>query len=121
MSPDDEAAVLGFPIGYRPNLIMIAMTKKWLAADKLPLNERLFYLEELDKMAFGAITPEVVAAIEPACSVFEEIFTQAMRVNTGDNQCETAFGILERDEVFQDLLRLNPSLSTAFRKCRRHG
>ena len=100
---------------------MAAMAKRWLAADKLPLNERLLHLEGLDKLAFGVLTAEAIAAIEPASDTFEQIFNEAMWVDTGENQAATAFSILERDAVFQDLLRLNPSLVTAIKLHRRDG
>jgi hypothetical protein len=118
LNPDET---MYLPAAYRGNLIMAAMTKRWLAADKLPLGERLFYLEEFEKLAFGVLTPEALAAIEPANDTFEEIFVESMRVDTTESQAATAFGILDRDAIFADLLRLNPSLVTAIKLCRRYG
>jgi hypothetical protein len=120
-SPLNPDETMRLPVAYRANLIMAAMAKRWLAADKLPLNERLLHLEGLDKLAFGVLTAEAIAVIKPANDVFEQIFNQAMQVDTGENQAATAFGILERDDVFRDLLRLNPSLVTAIKLCRRYG
>ena len=120
-SPLNLDETMRLPTGYRGNLIMAVMAKRWLAADKLPLAERVLHLEGLDKLAFGVVTAEAIAAIEPASDVFEQIFNEAMRVDTGENQAATAFGILERDDVFRGLLRLNPSLTTAIKPHRRVG
>jgi hypothetical protein len=114
----DEAVIACIPAGFRSSLIGIAMAKKWLQGDDLSVADRLHHLEFVRSQAFGVLTAEAVAAIEPASDTFEQIFTEAMRVNPGDNQCETAFGILDRDEIFADLVRLNPSISGAIRLCR---
>jgi hypothetical protein len=63
----------------------------------------------------------VVAVIEPASAKFEEIFNDAMRLDTSEeNQAAVTFGALERDEPFAGLVKLNPSLVRAIKLCARH-
>src|SRR5262245_48696112 len=114
---DDDAALIAS--GYRANLIMIAMTKKWLERDDLSVADRLSYLEHLNTAAFGALSKAAVNAVEAASDAFEEAFNDAMRVDSSENQAATAFGILERDEAFASLVRLNPSILTAIKLCSR--
>ena len=117
----DESVIASLPVGYRANLIMISLAKRWLTRDDITVAERLRTLESIDQMAFGAITPKVAAEIEPANAAFEEAFTEAMHMATGDEQCPRAFALLERDEAFLVLCRINPSLIRAIKLCHRRS
>src|SRR5262249_22628823 len=111
----DEAVMMSIPVGFRSSMIGIAMAKKWLTRDDLTVADRLHHLQFVKSQAFGRLTAAAVAAIEPASDELEEVFNQAMRADTSENQAATAFGILERDEAFLNLMKLQPSLRKAIR------
>src|SRR5262245_13335112 len=117
---DDVAVIASMPIGFRSNLIGIAMAKRWLLRPDLSIADRMHHLEFVRSQA-DSLTKAAVNAIEPANDKFEEIFTAAMRVDNGDTQAATAFGILEKDEPFLNLTKLNPSIFQAIKLCRRHA
>ena|SRR5215510_14093832 len=117
----DEAVMMSIPVGYRVHLIAIAIAKKCLQRDDISVADRLHHLEFVHSQAFGSLTAEAVAAVEPASEAFEQAYTEAMRVDTGDSRAATGFGILERDEAFLNLMKLCPSLRKAIQLTRRHG
>ena len=95
---DDAAVIASMPIGFRSNLIGVAMAKRWLLRADLSIADRMHHLEFVRSQA-DSLTKAAVNAIEPGNDKFEEIFTAAMRVDNGDSQAATAFGILEKDEA----------------------
>jgi hypothetical protein len=111
------------PVGYRSNLVMIAMAKRWAAPDKeLTVAERLRTLKSIKEMTFGVLTPEAVAVIEPANDKFEEIVAKAVRASIAlDDDGRAMCKALEQMDVFANLLKLNPSLIRAAELCRGHG
>jgi hypothetical protein len=117
----DEAVMASIPIGYRTSLIGIAMAKRWLSRDDVSVADRLHHLEFVKSQAFGSLTAQSVAAVEPASDQFEQAFTDAMQADSGETQCATAFGILARDDAFLNLVKLNPSLIRAIKLCKRHA
>jgi hypothetical protein len=104
---------------YSTELLFVAVTKRWLLGE-LSVADRLAYLEWLAART-GSITPDVVAAIQPADDTTLQIVTEAARLslNNDDNGAAT-FAVLERSDVFGDLLKLNPSMLEAIRLCRQH-
>jgi hypothetical protein len=97
-------------------LLFASVVKRWLA-DKITVAERLQYLEYLASTGrqYG---PAVVAAIEPADNTTLAIFAEAVRLSDGrDDHGAAMFALLERAEVMNDLVRLNPSLAVAAGLC----
>jgi hypothetical protein len=119
--PDPDVA-MRLPSGYRANLAMISLAKRWLTRDDLAVAERLHTLKSIKEMACGLITAPALAAIEPACGVFEEIVAKAVKLSIASKDDGAAMcKVLERPEVFENLLRLNPSLIRAAELCKRHS
>jgi hypothetical protein len=105
------------PPAVRSEIIMVGMVKRWLQ-EVLPASERLQLLQFLAGAlrvcgVKDTIAETVVTAIEPMGDIGAEIVTTAMRVDAGAEQCRTAFGILESDEVFNNLVCLSPSIGKA--------
>src|SRR5262245_59177741 len=100
-------AITHLPVGYRSNLVMIAMAKRWAAPDKeLTVAERLRTLKSIKEMTFGILTPEAVAVIEPANDKFEEIVAKAVRASLAlDDDGAAMFKALEQMDVFANLLK----------------
>ena len=101
------------PPGHRADLAFVSLWKGWLVSGALPLAERLRTLEAIAACVRGPVTAEVVAAVEPANGVFEQIVTEAIRLAAGSEDGKPCFDILERPDVFEDLTRLNPSIGAA--------
>jgi hypothetical protein len=118
----DPAVFVRLPSGYRANLIMIALAKRWLARDDITVAERLRTLKAIKGMAHGLIGKPALAAIEPANDTFEAIVAKGVRLSIAQDDDGTAmFKILEQPDVFENLLKLNPSLIRAAELCQRHS
>jgi hypothetical protein len=114
-------------------LIMTAVVKKNLATSATDPESRaltLRILTALHKLAHnknGTLTDEAIAAIEPACDRFAELYDEIMklvpkRVGPFDpaQRCrdhKPAFDVLEKPEMFEVFANLNPSLLEAQKLC----
>ena len=121
-------------------LIMTAVVKKNLATPATDPESRaltLRVLTALHKLAHnknGTLTDEAIAAIEPACDRFAELYNEIMKLvpkraapvdpaqRCKDHQ--PAFDMLEKPEMFEAFANLNSSLREAKKLCSsyyRHG
>ncbi len=103
------------PIGHRYTLVMISITKRWLAME-LPAFYRLKFLEHLDKMTTGDgawLTAEMIAAIEPVCDKGHEMVCEANKL--GDKALD-AYA-----KFFSTFAVLNPSLIAALKNSPRYA
>jgi hypothetical protein len=114
-------------------LILVAATKRSLAT---PATDResqaltfriLTALDRLARHVNGTLTAEAIAAIEPACDRFAELFNEIMklvpkRASPFDpalrcSDHKPAFDVLEKPETFEVFANLNPSLREAAKLC----
>ena len=116
-TPALDEMVANLPPGYRADLAFVSLWKRWLMGE-LSLADRLRTLEAIGACARGPVTAAAIAAIEPANEVFAQIITDAIRLAAGSEDGKPCFDILERADVFEDLMRLNPSLGQAVALCR---
>jgi hypothetical protein len=117
----------------RPVLILVAVTKQILAT---PVTDResqaltFRILTALDKLARhenGALTEAAVAATEPACARFIELYAEIMKLvpkRSGPSdpaqRCkdsEPAHRMFENPDTFDVFAKLNPSLRQAEKLC----
>jgi hypothetical protein len=117
----------------RSALIMVAATKRCLATPATdPQSQALTFriLTALDKLAHnenGTLTDEAIAAIEPACDRFAELYNEIMKLAPKRAApCDPAqrcrdltpvFDVLEKSETFEVFANLNPSLRDAEKLC----
>ena len=118
----------------RPVLILVAAVKRSLATPATdPQSQALTFriLTALDKLAHhenGTLTDEAIAAIEPACDRFAELFNEIMKLVPKRaapvdpaQRCKDhkpAFDVFEKPETFEVFANLNPSLREAEKLCR---
>jgi hypothetical protein len=86
--------------GHRYCLVAAAITKRILSEEGLKAGERLEWLEKLNGLTDQYITPEMLAAVEPASDVEAQIFSEAMSLPIADDHGNASFRVLTRDEVF---------------------
>jgi hypothetical protein len=122
---NDDQLVASCPSGYWIELLLAAVTKRWLQSDSLPVAERLQFLTTLaDMSAPGAgnmttvMTHEAVAAIEPANDEVAEIVEAALKLGSDDDSHHAGLDLLARWSVFTSLLRMQPSLMDAIKLMR---
>jgi hypothetical protein len=117
----------------RPVLILVAAVKRSLATPATdPESQALTFriLTALDKLAHhqnGTLTDEAIAAIEPACDRFTELYAEIMKLvpkRAGPfdpaQRCKDhkpAFDVFEKPETFDVFANLNPSLREAEKLC----
>ena len=76
---------------------------------------RLEALEALHRQITPWVTTEVLAAIRPADDVTLRIIAEAESLDTEGDDGLRSYKVLTSWEVFNDLVRLNPSLLDAMR------
>jgi benzoyl-CoA reductase/2-hydroxyglutaryl-CoA dehydratase subunit BcrC/BadD/HgdB len=117
----------------RPALILVAATKRCLATPATDRESQALtfrILTALDKLARhenGTLTDEAIAAIEPACDRFAELYTEIMKLVPKRaapfdpaQRCkdfEPAFKVFEKPETFEVFANLNASLREAEKLC----
>ena len=117
----------------RPVLIMVAATKRSLATPATDRESQALtfrILTALDKLAHhenGTLTDEAIAAIEPACERFAELFNEIMKLvpkRAGPfdpaQRCKDhkpAFDVFDKPDTFEVFANLNPSLRDAEKLC----
>jgi len=101
---------------HQSELVLVAVWKRALGGT-LSVRERLKLLEAIEASIRGPVTAEAIAAIEPACPVFEQIVAEATRAASPKDGGEPFFAILECPQVFENLQRLNPSIGRAIALC----
>jgi hypothetical protein len=114
-------------------LILVAFTKRSLAKPATdPQLQALTFriltaLDKLTRNENGTLTAEAIAAIEPACDRFVELYTEIMKLvpkRSGPfdpaQRCkdfEPARKVFEKPETFEVFANLNPSLREAQNLC----
>jgi hypothetical protein len=120
----DESAIAHTPTGHRYTMIIAAYVKRLLVtpAARFTANDQLKMLEGLASLIGTYFTADALAAIDPACDVFMSMVDEAKRANKDPKRCNESFEILTSWEVFNHLVRLNPSLLEAIKIChQRHA
>jgi hypothetical protein len=112
---DDERVMASVARGYWYELVLAGYFKRVLTSQELSVAERLELLEGLGTFVHGALTPAALAAVAPAGETFMEIVETALKLDLDANSetGEASFAVLTRPDVFANLLKLEPSLSTA--------
>jgi hypothetical protein len=114
------------PRGRLWELILVAMLKRALQCSGMRAAERIELLEALGNLAdrddrgggYGFITPQAIAAIEPADSAFVAVVDAARRTDDPhDPGGQASFRLLTSPEVLRVLVSLNPSLIAAVKLC----
>jgi hypothetical protein len=110
MTPDEHETVM-CPVGFRFNIIIAGYTKYALATCPMDAKTRLEMLEGLESLGISALT-----AIEPCCETSFQMIEEALR-SDGKEKLSRSFDILTSWEIFNHLLRLNPSWMAAVKLC----
>jgi hypothetical protein len=112
---DDERMMASVPCGYLYSLILAAWAKAVLTSQDLSVADRLAMLEGLGHCVHGSLTPAVLAVVAPVGETFMEIVETALKLDLDANSesGEASFAVLTRPDVFANLVKLEPSLSTA--------
>jgi hypothetical protein len=94
-------------------MLMAAAGKRALQYEMKP-GKRLRFLELLNSLTDGWLTPEILAVITPAGDTEMEILNEAKSLD-GDKGCEASFKVLTSPKVFGHFRRLNPSFMAAIK------
>jgi hypothetical protein len=105
----DEYRIVHMPIGHLFDLASVAYWKRALTVE-MPASPRLTFLDAISESAYGPVTPEAVAAIEPMCGKGEAIISEIFSL-----PIEKQSQAFQKGDVFRLLARLNPSLLAALR------
>jgi hypothetical protein len=105
-------------MGHKYKLVMASAAKWCLQADMDP-QQRLFFLNHLEKMVDGTITPAIIALIEPIDKKGVELCLEVLKLGfeskwdgLNGRHLPNAFDVLsQRFDVFA---ALNPSLQHAY-------
>jgi hypothetical protein len=76
--------------------------------------KRLRFLELLNSLTDGWLTPEILAVIEPAGDTEMAMINEAKSLD-GDKGCEASLKVLTSPKVFGHFRRLNPSFVAAIK------
>jgi hypothetical protein len=118
----DEKMIAELPSGYWIDLIFIAYVKRLVISREMTLRERIENLEFLDGRVHGVISPAALAAVHPANETFMQIVQEALQLDRGaEDWPRSGFDVLFRWSVFNDLLKLNPSIVEAIKLCRHYA
>jgi hypothetical protein len=105
------------PVGYVYTLVMAAIFKRVLASDPMTVGERLGMLEALNAMTDAWFTTEALAALAPADNATMAIVREAWKLDGGNPALSPSFDVLTGSEVFDSLVRANPSILAAIKIC----
>jgi hypothetical protein len=108
----DDYRIVHMPIGHLFNLAEASWLKRFLVTFSTTGDVRQKALNGLASMAFGPVSPEAIAAIEPADDTGKEIIRTITALPV--SQQMTAF---QKGDVFRLMAQLNPSLLTALKLC----
>jgi hypothetical protein len=109
---------VGLSMGHRYSLILISHVKVVLQHELSP-EWRLQFLEHLEKMQDGALTPAVIALVEPMDKQGMELLEEARKLGYRGSP-PNFFTVL--DKKFDAFALLNPSLVRAYDEaCRPWG
>jgi hypothetical protein len=109
----DERRLVFMPPGHLFNLAEISLLKRGLLKFDLPMDVKMRALETITGCAFGPVTSEAIAAIEPCCDVGAEMFKELHSLERSQQSRAFADG-----DVFRLLAKLNPSLLRALDLCK---
>jgi hypothetical protein len=109
------------PAGYRYALLMATIFKRVLANDPMTTGERLQMLEALNGMTDARFTTEALAILAPADDATMAIVREAWKLDGDNAALSPSFAVLTGSEVFDSLVRANPSIAVAIRICTRGG
>src|SRR5258706_5416660 len=102
LSPDENLIVCT-PVGYRYALILVSITKR-LLAHEMPAEQRLRFLEFLEKQA-DSWTADTIANIRPMCDDGFEMVREAQKLGA-----KKSLDVYAEHEVFSAfVLRFWPS------------
>lgn len=103
-----------FPCGYQYTVVIISVIKRALAAD-IPVEYRLKFLNQLDRMANNPrdlwLTADMIASIDPMCDRGDEMYREAAKLDKGKPGRPGMLDALAK--FFPAFAVLNPSLITA--------
>jgi hypothetical protein len=105
------------PEGYRYVLVMATIFKRVLANDPATIGERLEMLEALNAMVDAWFTTEALTALAPADDATMAIVREAWKLDGGNPALSPSFAVLIGSEVFDSLVRANPSIAAAIKLC----
>jgi hypothetical protein len=121
---DLDRQIMELPPGYYFIFVIVASTKQILRDVKLKAGERLHYLELLNRAIGGLLTPQVLAAIEPACVTQCQMLGELLKLDPPDDRFEYepdrpinphrySLELLMRAETFKHFVKLNPGIRAA--------
>jgi hypothetical protein len=113
MSEADDIA----PVGYRYALLMATIFKRVLASDPMTVGERLGMLEALNGMVDAWFTAAGLAVLAPADDATMAIVREAWKLDGNNPGLSPSFDVLTGSEVFDSLVRANPSILAAIKIC----
>jgi hypothetical protein len=114
IEPDDIV-----PDGYRYALLMATIFKRVLGNDPMSTGERLQMLEALNGMTDARFTTEALAILAPADDATMAIVREAWKLDGDNATLSPSFDVLTNEEVFNNLVKANPSIAEAIRLCQR--
>lgn len=114
---EDEDMVVHTPVGWRAQLIIVAVTKNLLLTCPMPDSERLKHLESLERIsAAGYTTAAQVAATAPASEALMRMVLEASKLDDPDAKAGRAcMDFLTSWEVFWQILNVEPTLLDVMR------
>jgi hypothetical protein len=114
VTEEEQNAVLMFPVGHRFTLLWIAYVKHMLVTyPKMPAGYRLQFLEWVDGEVCMGITHKMLEMIEPMSDTEIKMMNEALALDRKDDPAGLASARILTGEVFEDFLKLNPSLLAA--------
>jgi hypothetical protein len=115
----DEEVIDHTPVGYRWLIVYAAIFKRVLANDPMTTGERLKMLEALNGMVGGWFTTAALAVLAPADDATMAIVREAWKLDGDNPALSPSFDVLTGSEVFDSLVRANPSILAAIKICTR--
>ncbi|MBR0936686.1 hypothetical protein [Bradyrhizobium jicamae] len=99
-------------MGHTYTLVMASVTKRALQGE-MPTEMRLMFLDHLEKMTDGTLTPAVISMVEPIDDKGYELYQEAAKLGYGrDGRSPNFFTVLH--QKFDVFAALNPSLQRAY-------
>lgn len=115
----DEEAVDHTPLGYRWLILYATIFKRALANDPMTIGDRLDLLEALNGMVDGWFTADALAVLVPADDATMAIVKEAWKLDGDTPALSPSFAVLIGSEVFDSLVRANPTIVAAIKLCTR--
>jgi len=104
-----DSLIVHAPIGWRYALVFISLTKH-LLEQNITAKDRLRFLEWLDKIRDGRLTPEVISVVEPIRGEGYELLREIQKLPS-----EKMLDACAKLDVFSAFAVLNPSLLLAIK------